>query len=164
MSKHRILPRLGDIIEEPNHWDWSGVPCRTFEDVYGFIYRVTNKFTGHDYIGQKSVVTAKCDWHRYKTSSKSLVSDIGSRGVDYLDYFEFKVLFTCSDKQSLNLAETSVIILENCIHRDDNYNKSVPGQRFLIANEHTKRVPDKLSVYDRYIPPDTIESEQDSRE
>ena len=113
--------------------------------VYGFVYRITRDSDGKDYIGQKSFVTAKRDWPYYCSSSKTLAAEIKEHGANYIDHFTFEILFCCGDRNSLQLAETALIIEEDCIHNENNYNRSIPGQRFLAPTQHTPETRAKIS-------------------
>lgn len=142
--KPLTLPSLGDMRQTASHWRWLDSDMKSSDKVYGFVYRITRDSDGKDYLGQKSFVTAKRDWPYYCSSSKTLAAEIKEHGANYIDHFTFEILFCCGDRNSLQLAETALILNEDCIHNENNYNRSIPGQRFLGPTEHTPATIEKM--------------------
>ena len=83
-------------IDYENPWYYKGSAFTTddINDLFGFVYRITNLSTGKQYIGRKYFwqkrkpkggkrrVTSESDWKRYYGSSKELKQDIGENGRD----------------------------------------------------------------------------------
>lgn len=96
---------------------WSSVPD-DIEPYFGFIYRITNRVNGMQYIGKKQFwsltrvavkgrknkkhVKKESDWQKYTGSSVRLNADIDKYGMDN---FTFEILSLHRSKGSLHYAE-----------------------------------------------------------
>lgn len=106
------------------------------ENVFGFIYEITNNVTNKKYIGKKQcfnrlkrkplkgnkrnrISNIESDWKKYTSSSKDLNLDIEKYGKDN---FTFKILKTCDSKWSLAYYEIKEQLDRNVLLRDDYYN------------------------------------------
>jgi hypothetical protein len=106
------------------------------EDVFGFIYEITNNINGKKYIGKKQCVRKikrkplkgktrnriehkESDWKSYTSSSKELNEDILKYGKEN---FEFRILKTCGSKWELGYEEIKEQIKQNVLLKDEYYN------------------------------------------
>jgi hypothetical protein len=106
------------------------------ENMFGFIYEITNKVNGKKYIGKKQCVRKirrkplkgktrnridqkESDWKTYTSSSKELNEDIQKYGKEN---FEFKILKICGSKWELGYEEIKEQISRDVLRRDDYYN------------------------------------------
>jgi hypothetical protein len=107
-----------------------------FENMFGFIYEITNKVNGKKYIGKKQCVRKikrkplkgktrnridqkESDWKTYTSSSKELNEDIQKYGKEN---FEFRILKVCGSKWELAWEEAKEQISKDVLRRDDYYN------------------------------------------
>jgi len=107
-----------------------------FENMFGFIYEITNKVNGKKYIGKKQCIRKikrkplkgktrnridhkESDWKTYTSSSNDLNEDIQKHGKDN---FEFRILKICGSKWELGYEEIKEQIAREVILRDDYYN------------------------------------------
>jgi hypothetical protein len=107
-----------------------------FENMFGFIYEITNKVNGKKYIGKKQCVRKikrkplkgktrnridhkESDWKTYTSSSNDLNEDIQKHGKDN---FEFRILKICGSKWELGYEEIKEQIARDVLRRDDYYN------------------------------------------
>lgn len=107
-----------------------------FENMFGFIYEITNKVNGKKYIGKKQCVRKikrkplkgktrnridhkESDWKTYTSSSNELNEDIQKHGKDN---FEFRILKICGSKWELGYEEIKEQIVRDVLRRDDYYN------------------------------------------
>jgi len=111
----------------------------TSEDIdeyYGFIYRITNMVTGHDYIGRKyfytkrklkplkgkkrkRIKTVETDWKTYYGSSNRLTEDIEKLGEEN---FKREIVMLCKSRGDTNYYEAKIQFDEDVLLREDNYN------------------------------------------
>lgn len=106
------------------------------EDMFGFIYEITNKVNGKKYIGKKQCVRKikrkplkgktrnridhkESDWKTYTSSSNELNEDIKKYGKEN---FEFRILKVCGSKWELGYEEIKEQIARDVLRRDDYYN------------------------------------------
>jgi hypothetical protein len=106
------------------------------DNMFGFIYEITNKVNGKKYIGKKQCVRKirrkplkgktrnridqkESDWKTYTSSSKELNEDIQKYGKEN---FEFKILKICGSKWELGYEEIKEQISRDVLRRDDYYN------------------------------------------
>lgn len=119
-------------------WTYKGKEF-TSEDIgeyYGFIYRITNLITGHDYIGRKYFQSKKklkplkgkknkrirvveTDWQDYYGSSKRLLKDIEELGKEN---FTREIIELCDTRGNTNYMEAKIQFDEDVLLREDNYN------------------------------------------
>lgn len=107
-----------------------------FENMFGFIYEITNKVNGKKYIGKKQCVRKikrkplkgktrnridhkESDWKTYTSSSNELNEDIQKYGKEN---FEFRILKICGSKWELGYEEIKEQIARDVLRRDDYYN------------------------------------------
>jgi len=107
-----------------------------FENMFGFIYEITNKVNGKKYIGKKQCVRKikrkplkgktrnridhkESDWKTYTSSSNDLNEDIQKHGKDN---FEFRILKICGSKWELGYEEIKEQIARDVLRRNDYYN------------------------------------------
>jgi len=106
------------------------------ENMFGFIYEITNKVNGKKYIGKKQCIRRikrkplkgknrnridhkESDWKTYTSSSNELNEDIKKYGIDR---FTFKILKICGSKWELGYEEIKEQIKREVLLRDDYYN------------------------------------------
>jgi len=106
------------------------------ENMFGFIYEITNKVNGKKYIGKKQCVRKikrkplkgktrnridhkESDWKTYTSSSNELNEDIQKHGKEN---FEFRILKVCGSKWELGYEEIKEQIARDVLRRDDYYN------------------------------------------
>jgi hypothetical protein len=106
------------------------------ENMFGFIYEITNKVNGKKYIGKKQCIRKikrkplkgktrnridhkESDWKTYTSSSNELNEDIQKHGKDN---FEFRILKVCGSKWELGYEEIKEQIARDVLRRDDYYN------------------------------------------
>ena len=106
------------------------------ENMFGFIYEITNKVNGKKYIGKKQCVRKikrkplkgktrnridhkESDWKTYTSSSNELNEDIQKYGKEN---FEFRILKVCGSKWELGYEEIKEQIARDVLRRDDYYN------------------------------------------
>jgi hypothetical protein len=106
------------------------------ENMFGFIYEITNKVNGKKYIGKKQCIRRikrkplkgknrnridhkESDWKTYTSSSKELNEDIEKYGKDN---FEFRIIRICGSKWELGYEEIKEQIAKDVLRRDDYYN------------------------------------------
>lgn len=106
------------------------------ENMFGFIYEITNKINGKKYIGKKQCVRKikrkplkgktrnridhkESDWKTYTSSSNELNEDIKKYGKEN---FEFRILKVCGSKWELGYEEIKEQIARDVLRRDDYYN------------------------------------------
>ena len=106
------------------------------ENIFGFIYEITNKVNGKKYIGKKQCIRKikrkplkgktrnridhkESDWKTYTSSSNELNEDIKKYGKDN---FEFRILRVCGSKWELGYEEIKEQIARDVLRRDDYYN------------------------------------------
>jgi hypothetical protein len=107
-----------------------------FENMFGFIYEITNKVNGKKYIGKKQCIRKikrkplkgktrnridhkESDWKTYTSSSNDLNEDIQKHGKNN---FEFRILKICGSKWELGYEEIKEQIARDVLRRDDYYN------------------------------------------
>ena len=106
------------------------------ENMFGFIYEITNKANGKKYIGKKQCLRKvkrkplkgktrnridhkESDWKTYTSSSKELNEDIQKYGIEN---FEFRIIKVCGSKWELGYEEIKEQIARDVLRRDDYYN------------------------------------------
>ena len=122
--------------------------CRTFlsediNDLYGFVYRITNLQSGKQYIGRKYFwsfrkppgkkrkVKQESDWQKYYGSCPELKEDIKRYGKEI---FSREILSLHDTKGNCNFEETKQLFLNNVLSEalDDGspayYNSNILGR------------------------------------
>ena len=106
------------------------------DDVFGFIYEITNLTTNKKYIGKKQcymrikraplkgrkrnrITKTESTWKTYTSSSNELNEDIRKYGKNN---FQFKIIKTCNSKWALAYYEIKEQLNKEVLLRDDYYN------------------------------------------
>ena len=106
-------------MEDLGHWLFES---NVDEDTYGFIYEITNTFSGKKYIGRKQMFRkmmrpplkgrknrrkklVESDWRVYTGSCAELNEDIELLGKDR---FEFRIIKLCNSKWELAYEEAKL--------------------------------------------------------
>jgi hypothetical protein len=119
-------------------WTYEGeeVIPEMVDSYYGFVYRITNLRTGHDYVGRKyfkskrklkplkgrknkRIRIVETDWREYWGSSKRLLEDIDKLGKDN---FKREIILLCKTRGETNYMEAKIQFDEDVLLREDNYN------------------------------------------
>ena len=111
-------------------WIYKGKPFVDAPlDAAGFVYLLTDRVTGKQYIGKKSfwttrrlpplkgktrrrVVKTESDWRTYCSSSETIKAIVARDGVGR---FEREILFFARNKAELSYLETREIIMRDCL-------------------------------------------------
>ena len=133
----------GGVYENP--WLYEGKPF-TSDDIgnfFGFVYRITNKQNGRQYIGRKYFyqkrkpkggkrrVTSESDWKRYYGSSDELKQDVKEYGRDN---FRREIISLHTTLGKVNYEETRQLFLNDVLTEslDDGtpkyYNNNILGR------------------------------------
>lgn len=106
------------------------------ENMFGFIYEITNTVNNKKYIGKKQCIRKikrkplkgktrnrvdhkESDWKTYTSSSKELNEDILKYGKDK---FIFRILKICGSKWELGYEEIKEQIARDVLRKNDYYN------------------------------------------
>ena len=128
-----------------NPWYFKGSPflSEDINDLYGFVYRITNLQSGKRYIGRKYFwsfrkppgkkrkVKQESDWQRYYGSCPELKEDIKKYGKEI---FSREILSVHDSKGNCNFEETKQLFLNNVLSEalDDGspayYNSNILGR------------------------------------
>jgi len=117
------------------HWVLSESVFIT-DDMFGFIYEITNNITNKKYIGKKQcfnrvkkkplkgykknrISKKESDWKSYTSSSKDLNEDIEKYGKEN---FTFKIIKVCNSKWALAYFEIKEQIERDVLLKNDYYN------------------------------------------
>ena len=130
--------------EYENPWLYQGKPFTSddINDLFGFVYRITNLSTGKQYIGRKYFyqkrkpkggkrrVTSESDWKKYYGSSAELKQDIKSLGKEN---FRREIISVHHTLGKVNYEETRQLFLNNVLteHVDGlpkYYNSNILGR------------------------------------
>ena len=130
--------------EYENPWLYQGKPFTSddINDLFGFVYRITNLSTGKQYIGRKYFyqkrkpkggkrrVTSESDWKKYYGSSAELKQDIKSLGKEN---FRREIISVHRTLGKVNYEETRQLFLNNVLteHVDGlpkYYNSNILGR------------------------------------
>lgn len=120
---------------DTGHWILNESVKMT-DDIFGFIYKITNIITNKKYIGKKQCQSRikrkplkgktrnridfkESDWKSYTSSSNDLNEDIKTYGKDK---FRFEILRTCDSKWALAYFEIKEQIENDVLMREDYYN------------------------------------------
>ena len=127
-----------NTITMKNDWTLDGKKFTSDDigDFYGYVYRITNLVSGHDYIGRKYFntvrklnplkgfkrkrkVTKETDWQEYWGSSKRLLEDIEKLGKAN---FKREIICLCETRGDTNYMEAKIQFDENVLLNENNYN------------------------------------------
>jgi hypothetical protein len=127
-----------------SHWLYKGKPISEApEDLFGFVYLITNIISGKKYIGRKyfgttrrvkvagkkrrKIIRKDSNWREYTGSSKSLNKDIETLGKDK---FKFEILIIGETKGQVNYLEENIHHRYHVSVKDDFYNDCIGPRRF----------------------------------
>ena len=129
------------------------------EDVFGFIYKITNGKTGQFYIGKKQVVsirkrkfgkketaalqdkrmkkyemvTKESDWSSYRSSNKEVTNWFITEGIpneDINEQLKLEILRFCSNKKSLTYYELQEQFAHDVLGDELSLNDNLLGKFF----------------------------------
>ena len=109
-----------------NAWTYQGTNFTTddINDFFGFVYRITNRTTGKQYIGRKYFiqrrkprggkrkVSSESNWKKYYGSSPELTADIKEFGQDN---FRREILSLHTTLGKVNFEETRQLFVNNVL-------------------------------------------------
>jgi len=142
-------------------WQYQGIEWQppegfSHEDVYGFVYLITNRATGKKYVGKKFFWSKKTlpitktrkrrkrllvesDWRTYYGSNKHLQQDVLKQGPDM---FFREILHLCKTKGECAYLETKEQFDREVLLTDDYYNGiiscKIGGQTVKYLRENLK--------------------------
>lgn len=136
------------------HWS-VGSDIIISDNIFGFVYRITNKVTGRKYIGKKQcyqkikrqplkgkkrkrIDKKESDWKIYTGSCNELNSDIQNLGKEN---FSFEIIRVCNSKWALAYYEIKEQIECGVLLSDDYYNG--------IINVRIGKIPASEKVLDK---------------
>jgi len=121
-----------------NDWTLNGREFTSDDigDFYGFVYRITNLVTGHDYVGRKYFKTIQklkplkgfkrkrksvkeTNWKEYWGSSNRLTADIEELGQEN---FTREIICLCESRGDTNYMEAKIQFDEEVLLNPENYN------------------------------------------
>ena len=114
-------------VDYENPWIFEGSPflSEDINDLYGFVYRITNLQSGKQYIGRKYFwqlrkprgksrrVKSESDWKKYYGSSDELNEE--RRRVGNNTFFKREILSVHHTKGRVNFEETKQLFLHNVL-------------------------------------------------
>tara|TARA_B100000900_G_scaffold408473_1_gene422781 strand:+ start:1553 stop:2008 length:456 start_codon:yes stop_codon:yes gene_type:complete len=114
------------VVDYENPWIFKGSPflSENIGDVFGFVYRITNKESGKQYIGRKYFyqkrkpkggkrrVTSESDWKKYYGSCPELKQDIKLYGKES---FSREILSLHKTLGKTNYEETKQLFLHEVL-------------------------------------------------
>lgn len=138
------------------HWTYNNdlTEDQIQNEKAGFVYVITNKTNGMQYIGRKFVwktrdgKTSPSGWQHYCSSSKYLLKDIEQHGKHN---FEFKILCVHKTKETTCKVEELLLRNANVLHAKQAdgspayYNRSINGAEFCNRDPLTEQCKAKLS-------------------
>jgi len=155
---------------ELGHWEFDSE--FDINDWFGFIYRITNKTTGREYVGKKQFFALRTkavagrknrkhfkkesDWKKYTGSSINLNDDIERLGKEN---FKFEIVSLHKTKGSLHYREVEIQVFDNVLREKlpsgerKYYNGHIAAVKFIppeVCSEETKLKISKtlLSLYE----------------
>lgn len=135
------------ILNQPktiSHWKYKGKLLKEFpDDSFGFVYIITNKKSGMQYVGRKyfqairrtkvvgrkrrKVIKKDSGWKTYTGSSKRLNLDIEKLGKEN---FKFEILILGETRGQVNYLEENIHHKLHVSARDKFYNDCIGPRRF----------------------------------
>ena len=142
-----------------SHWLYNGsILSETPEDMFGFVYLITNNQTGKKYVGRKyfgttrrikvpgktrrKVIRKDSNWREYTGSSKLLNSDISKLGKSN---FTFEILILGETKGQVNYLEENIHHRFHVSAKSDFYNDCIGPRRFARVRL-TEQTFEKIST------------------
>ena len=124
-----------------SNWIYKGRPYNppkdfTKEDIYGFVYCITNRATARQYIGKKffwskktlpktkkrkrrKITYVESDWRNYYGSNKYLIEEIDTQGTDM---YHREIIHLCKTKGECAYMETKEQFDREVLLSDKYYN------------------------------------------
>jgi len=145
-------------------WYYQGLPVHSIdhfpngENLYGFVYKITDEVTGKFYIGKKALrhtrktkisqrvkkstgtrktyqrVVKESDWADYYGSSKELLADVQKYGKGR---FKREIVELCCTKKYLSYSEVAWQIQLNVL-RSNTYNGNILGRYYAKDMQNCK--------------------------
>lgn len=142
---------IEDIMYD-NPWLLEGKPFdpadEEIADQVGFIYKLTNQYTGRMYIGKKNFwqkrknskgkrVTKQSDWRNYYGSNEEIKYEL-----QYTDKFAFKreILLLAAGAKQLSYFETRELFVRGVLESNDYYNETILGKFYAKDTKHGKTI------------------------
>ena len=145
------MTMMGTQIDEElyeNPWIFKGSPflSKDIDDMYGFVYCITNVVTGRKYIGRKYFwsfrkprgksrrVKSESDWKKYYGSSDELNRERSELGNN--TFFKREILSLHATKGKVNFEETRQLFIHGVLTEalDDGtpayYNSNILGRYY----------------------------------
>jgi hypothetical protein len=135
-------------------WYYEGKPFTSemIEDNLGFVYIVTDKRNGKDYIGKKSLMSKRrlpalkgkkrkrikiveTDWKSYCGSSEEVKLLLEVYGIDL---FHREIVRLCKTKGQLNYYEAKLQFETDCLLKPDEYYNAFIGCKISRSHLLTK--------------------------
>ena len=135
-------------------WYYEGKPFTSemIEDNLGFVYIVTDKRNGKDYIGKKSLMSKRrlpalkgnkrkrikiveTDWKSYCGSSEEVKLLVEEHGIDL---FHREIVRLCKTKGQLNYYEAKLQFETDCLLKPDEYYNAFIGCKISRSHLLTK--------------------------
>lgn len=112
------------------------------EEIYGYIYKITNQTNNKSYIGQ-TINENKCRWDGTlkgaKIYNKHLQNSMNKYGVEC---FKIEIIDTAKNEKELNEKEIHWIGFYNTINQNYGYNKTYGGEGGKPTKETRKKMSD----------------------
>lgn len=112
-------------------------------ELFGYVYKITNKLDGRMYIGQHR--SSKIDYH-YLGSCPELCEDVRKHGFPN---FEIEVLQWCGSRDELNTVEHDIIEALDCVNSKDYYNTHSGGGVYDRSETTISRMQEAFKLRDQ---------------
>ena len=135
-----------------SHWLYKNkILEKVPQDIFGFVYLITNLKTNKKYIGRKyfystrrikvkgrktrKVVRKESNWKTYVGSNKNLTLDIEKIGIKN---FKFEILIMTETKGQTNYLEENIQHKMNVLTNENFYNSSIGSRKFISVKFSNK--------------------------